>query len=75
MFFDYKDGEYVELSNGNIFVDFYNDCPKDEFYMTDLEGSFLLGYNHSNCLFAMGIAADWLEKDEKYRCFYKTENS
>ena len=71
VFFDYKIGEYVELSCGDVFVQFYDGCPKDEFYITDCNGSFLLGYNHSHCLFAMGIAADWLEKSEKYKNFYK----
>lgn len=69
VFFDYKMGEYVEIDCGNIFVQFYDDCPKDEFYITDWSGSFLLGYNHSKCLFAMGTASDWLEKSEKYKKF------
>lgn len=71
VFFDYKVGEYVELACGSVFVQFYDDCPKDEFYITDRSGNFLLGYNHSNCLFAMGTASDWLEKSEKYKNFYK----
>lgn len=74
VFFDYKEGEYIELSNGSIFVEFYEDSPKEEFYIIDLHGTFLLGYNHSNCLFAMGTAADWLEQSEKYMDFYKNKN-
>lgn len=71
VFFDYKEGEYIELSNGSAFIEFYDNCPKDEFYMTDTEGNYLLGYNHSHCLFAMGIAADWLESEDNYINFYK----
>ena len=74
IFFDYKKGKYIELSNGSIFIEFYDDCPKDEFYMTDLYGTFLLGYNHSKCLFTMGTAADWLEQSEKYRDLRKNKS-
>lgn len=70
VFFDYNNGEYIELSDGGFFVDFFDECPKSEFYMIDSMGQFLLGYNHSKCLFAMGTAADWLERDEKYLEFY-----
>lgn len=75
VFFDYKVGEYVELTDGGNFTNFYDDCPKVEFYMTDRTGSFLLGYNHSHCLFGMGTAADWLEENDNYKKYYNPQLS
>lgn len=72
VFFYYKakNEKYIELLNGDCFIAFYENAGLHEFYIMDPNGAFLLGYNHSNCLFAMGDAADWLEKDDNYISFY-----
>ena len=59
--------KYIKLYNGGIFVDFYDEGPLVEFYITDCNGSFLLGYNHSQCLFAFETAGIWLENDIRYK--------
>ena len=63
--------EYIKLYHGGIFVDFYDESPLVEFYITDCAVSFLLGYNHSQCLFAFGTAGDWLENDNRYKRYQK----
>lgn len=63
--------EYIKLYNGAIFVDFYDESPLVEFYITDCTISFLLGYNHSQCLFAFDTAGDWLENDDRYKKYQK----
>lgn len=70
MFFHFEQVDFIELSDGGPFFEFFEDCPKVEFYMIDLFGTFFLGYNHSHCLFTMGTAADWLEQNENYLKFY-----
>lgn len=61
VFFNSGEGkDYIQLKNGNIFVDFYNISPVEEFYITDADTSFLLAYCHSQCLSTMGTAKNWL---------------
>jgi len=59
--------------SGEKFVDFYENIPLIEFYIVDPKLNFLLAYNHSQCLVAMGIAADWLENDIRYVERYKKQ--
>lgn len=65
--------EYIKLYHGEIFVDFYDESPLVEFYITDCAVSFLLGYNHSQCLFVFETAADWLENDDRYKKHQKNK--
>lgn len=61
---------FYEIENGSTFVKFYDECGLIEFYITDRYTNYLLGYNHSQCLFAMGTAIKWLENDERYKTRY-----
>ena len=70
VFFRYDEEQYVELYDSSFFFDFYDDYAAVEFYMIAQDGEYLCGYNHSHCIFAMGTAADWLEKNEQYRKYY-----
>lgn len=64
-FNDSEEKNCYEFDDGKAFVDFYNNIPLIEFYIVDVELTYLLAYNHSQCLVAMGKAADWLEKYKK----------
>lgn len=61
---------FYEIENGSEFVEFYDECGVIEFYITNWDTDYLLGYNHSQCLFAMGTAVEWLENDERYKARY-----
>lgn len=71
VFFNFKCDRYVYLENGSAFIDFYENCYENEFYITNRSAGFLMGYNHSHCLFAMGTAIKWLENTQKYKDYYK----
>lgn len=63
--------KFYEIENANKFMDFYSDeCGVIEFYITDRETNYFLGYNHSQCLFVMGSAIEWLENDKRYKDRY-----
>ncbi|WP_024291034.1 hypothetical protein [Lacrimispora indolis] len=61
---------FYEIENGSKFVEFYDECGVIEFYITDRDANYLLGYNHSQCLFTMGTACEWLENDKRYKARY-----
>lgn len=63
----FSHSNFIRLNNGNIFADYYEEAWEDEFYITDKGVSFLLGYNHSQVLFAMGEAKSWLQNDIRYK--------
>jgi len=59
-----------EIKDGTIFDQLYDNLPGIEFYITNSKYDFLIGYNHSNCLVAMGRAIEWLENDIRYKNYY-----
>ena len=63
LFFNKDWGDnFYEIENGSLYVRFYDlECGGIEFYITDAAASFLLAYNESQCLVAMGTAREWLE--------------
>lgn len=58
---------FYEIENGSTFVKFYDEeCGVIEFYITDKCASFLIAYNHSQCLVTLGTAREWLMSDIRY---------
>ena len=72
MFSDNYNSEYIYyFKYGLDFFDTYPQWPFLEFYITDLQSSYLIGYNNSACLLTMGSAIEWLENDSRYIEFIK----
>lgn len=63
----------VLLVNGIAFCELYDQLPFIEFYLTNSEFEFLIGFNHSKCLITMGNACEWLEREQRYIMYYKGE--
>lgn len=62
---------YYEFPNTETFVELYDDLPLIEFYIVDYTLDYLIAYNHSQCLTAIGKAADWLESYDLYKQWCK----
>ena len=72
LFFNKDLGDnFYEIENGSMFTKFYDEeCGVIEFYITDVDTNFLLAYNHSQCLVALGTAREWLKSDKRYKDKY-----
>lgn len=71
LFFNPEDEkEYYKLKNGEDIVLIINEIFNVEFYVTNSATEYLLGYNHSQCLVAAGLASFWLEDQKAYKKRY-----
>ncbi|WP_020616222.1 hypothetical protein [Paenibacillus daejeonensis] len=67
--------EYYKLKKGEDVVLILEEIFNVEFYITNLDTEYLLGYNHSQCLVACGTADPWLENHEGYKTRYPKGNN
>jgi hypothetical protein len=71
LFFNPEDEkEYYRLNSGEDVVSIIDEIFNVEFYVTNLDTEYLLGYNHSQCLVASGAASSWLENHKGYKARY-----
>ncbi|PZD97214.1 hypothetical protein DNH61_03830 [Paenibacillus sambharensis] len=62
--------DFYKFLNGEDLVSVINEIFNVEFYVTNYNADYLLGYNHSQCLVASGRAAAWLEQYPRYKTRY-----
>lgn len=63
--------EFYSFSSGKDVVSIIGEIFNVEFYITNRNTDYLLGYNHSQCLIASGAASEWLERHEGYKKRYE----
>jgi hypothetical protein len=71
LFFNPEDEKgFFKLNSGEDVVSIIDEIYNVEFYVTNFDTEYLLGYNHSQCLIASGTASFWLENHEGYKARY-----
>lgn len=62
MFFDdVEDGTFIILKNGETLYKILAEMYGFEFYLTDFDATYMICFNHHNCLLGCGIAKEWVE--------------
>jgi hypothetical protein len=63
MFFDRdRDESGVVFEAGSCLVNVLGECTGFEFYLTDLEGDYVICFNHHDFLIGTGSAETWIRE-------------
>lgn len=66
MFFEIdEDKSMLVINNGQILYKILSEMFAFEFYITDFQASFLICFNHHDCLLCCGAAQNWLYRIHK----------